>query len=286
MQVRFLPGAQNKDNRLQDKGNRKENMNILLTGDDGYNSIGTRILIHYLKGKHDLTIVGVKHQQSGVGGKLSLREGGAWGETTIDGVQSFWVDGTPADAMEFAHSHFKHTFDWILSGVNLGENVTSAIISSGTVGAVVRGLGLGVAPRGVALSWETPPEYYFLKHDEKESITPYLEHPGKNVATVLELCFNHQNWDTELVNVNIPEHESSTARFTSMYSNSSKLYPPITVRDDGTFAYPPEVGDARGTPVEFDLGALKQGEVSISPLSIDWTNANALAKISKKEVKL
>jgi len=261
-------------------------MKILLTGDDGYNSIGTRILITLLKKDHELTIVGVKTQQSGVGGKLSLRDGGNWGETTIDGIQAFWVDGTPADAMEFAHSKIGNKFDWILSGVNLGENLTSAIISSGTVGAIVRGLGLGIAARGIALSWETPPEYYFLPHDEKEDITSYLEHPGKNVERILHLCFAENNFGTNFLNVNIPKKLATKIFITRMYTDSSTLYPPIAVRDDGTFGFPPEVSEAGGVPVEFDVGAIKRGAISISPLTIDWTNKSIFERIKQREIDL
>jgi 5'-nucleotidase len=261
-------------------------MNILLTGDDGYNSIGTRILIHLLKKDHDLTIVGVKNQQSGVGGKLSLREGGFWGETRIDGIQAFWVDGTPADSMEFAHSKLGNHFDWILSGINLGENVTSAIISSGTVGAAIRGLTLGVASHAIALSWETPAEYYFLKHDENEDISTYLEHPGENAEQAIRYCLEHNNLNTDFLNINIPMKVAHKARFTTLFPDSSKLYPPIVVREDGTFAYPPEVSKANGVASETDLGALKEGTVSISPLSIDWTNTPVLETIEKKEITL
>jgi 5'/3'-nucleotidase SurE len=51
---------------------KKEFMRILLTGDDGYNSIGTRLLVHALKNEHTLQIAATKSQQSGVGGQLSL----------------------------------------------------------------------------------------------------------------------------------------------------------------------------------------------------------------------
>jgi 5'-nucleotidase len=261
-------------------------MNILLTGDDGYNSIGTRILINLLSKEHTLTVVGVKTQQSGVGGKVSLQKGGEWKETSIDENQAFWVDGTPADAMEFAHSKIKDSFDLILSGINLGENITSAIISSGTVSAAIRGLGLGVAPRAIAISWETPPEYYFLPHDEREDITDYLVHPGENARKVLDICFQKKCFGAELLNINIPRKKASKIFLTRQYKDSSDLYPPIVVRDDGTYAYPPEVSEPENISTEYDLGALKTGNISLSPLTIDWTNTKVFENIKKKEILL
>ena len=48
---------------------------ILVTGDDGYNSLGVRVLAHFLKDKYDLEIVATKTQYRGVGGMFNLRFG-------------------------------------------------------------------------------------------------------------------------------------------------------------------------------------------------------------------
>ncbi len=161
---------------------------ILLTGDDGYNSIGTRLLIHLLKDSYELVVVGTKTQQSGVGGLLHLKEGCTYGETCLDDIQAFWVDGSPGDAMEFAHGYFKAPFDYVISGINLGENVGPALVASGTVCAAVRALGLDVAPHAIAISWTTPPDFFFKKHDETDSLSQYLEHPGEAVISHNQLA--------------------------------------------------------------------------------------------------
>lgn len=48
---------------------------ILLTGDDGYDSLGTRLLVRGLRDEFDLKIAGTKDQMSGVGGE---NEFGRW----------------------------------------------------------------------------------------------------------------------------------------------------------------------------------------------------------------
>jgi len=68
---------------------------ILLTGDDGYNSIGIRLLAHFLKEKYELVIAATKVQQSGVGGMLNIKHGGHWEETEVEGVKVIYVSGTP-----------------------------------------------------------------------------------------------------------------------------------------------------------------------------------------------
>ena len=164
-------------------------MNLLLTGDDGYNSIGTRLLIHFLKKDHTLTVVGTRTQQSAVGGKLSIRQGCNWVETIVDGVKAFCVDGSPADAMEFSYAKFDKQFDLLLSGVNLGENIGVATISSGTVCAAWRGLGFEVAKQAIALSWVTPPDFYFHSHSDSDSLDEFIVNPGAMVKETLGKAF-------------------------------------------------------------------------------------------------
>lgn len=45
---------------------------ILLTGDDGYNAVGIKILIDILGNDYQLKIAGTKSQQSGVAEKVIL----------------------------------------------------------------------------------------------------------------------------------------------------------------------------------------------------------------------
>ncbi len=252
-------------------------MRILLTGDDGYNSIGTRLLIHALSEKHKLTVVGTRTQQTAVGGKLSVRQGGTWGETTIDGVKSIWVDGTPADAMECAAVLFPNNFDLILSGVNLGENVTGAIVSSGTVSAVLRGMALSVAEKAAALSWMVPPEFFFKDHDEKEDLTVYLNHPGKMIETVVNSMIASDLWGAKILNINFPKEPCSQVRFTRFTPHMTGWYPPLIIRENSnTFAYPISEGNRNDTFPDTDIGALVQEAVSITPLTPDWTDYSIL----------
>ncbi|MEP7166946.1 MAG: 5'/3'-nucleotidase SurE [Candidatus Woesebacteria bacterium] len=248
-------------------------MNILLTGDDGYNSIGTRLLIHFLKKDHTLTIAGTKTQQSAVGGRLSIKHGGTWFETIVDGVQAFCIDGSPADALEFSHVKFPHKFDLILSGVNLGENVGVGIFSSGTVCAAWRGLGLEVATHSVALSWVTPPDFYFHAHDANESITEFIENPGKMVKETIDIMFKQQFWNSKFLNINFPSTYTESRVFTRLTPSIKECYPPLTINEQtNEFSYPFTEVQAETTDSKYDIVNLHQGKISITPMSADWTD--------------
>lgn len=145
--------------------------NILLTGDDGYNSIGTRVLTHFLKNKYRLHIAATKLQQSGVGGKISLNHPVHWDEMEIDGIKGLYVDGTPSDAVELAREYFKVKFDLVISGINLGVNIGGTYTSSGTVSSAYRAILLHVAKKSIALSLHVEDSNHYLRHhDGKENI--------------------------------------------------------------------------------------------------------------------
>ncbi|MFZ5845389.1 MAG: 5'/3'-nucleotidase SurE, partial [Patescibacteria group bacterium] len=189
---------------------------ILLTGDDGYNSIGTRLLIQALKSDFELSVIATREQQSGVGGKVSVVGGGKWGQAQVDGVPAIWLDGTPCDCMECAKEFYPQPFDLIISGINLGVNIGGSIISSGTFSAAYRGVCLGVAPRAIAISWDVQYHLLYRNHSGKESIRKFYNYPGKTVAKLLRQAMMHNFWDSPLLNINLPAQPTSRARFTKL----------------------------------------------------------------------
>lgn len=197
---------------------------ILLTGDDGYNSAGTRLLIHLLRDKYDLTIVGTRTQQSAVGGKITLADGFDWCETSVDGIPALCVDGTPGDGTELAAAYFKESFDVVISGVNWGVNLGTAIFGSGTVNAALRALSVGVAKKGIAISWDLPPQFYVTSHHENDSIEPFLEYPGKVLTQLLKLIFQKQLWGADLLNINLPLEMTTKVKFSQPIISAQQIY--------------------------------------------------------------
>ncbi len=261
---------------------------ILLTGDDGYNSLGTRLLIRALKDKFELQIAATKYQQSGMGGKLSLAQGGTWGETEIDGVPAFWVDGSPADVMECAQSFFKQPFDLIISGVNLGANITSAVISSGTYSAAVRGLGVNVAPRAIAISWDMPHGFWNHQHDENEDLSEYLAYPGDVLRPLIDQIVAADFWGVNLLNINLPRKPSRQIRFTKLLKDITQFYPyPIGIDyQRKTFSFDREHKPVKVSDLKYDAAAITQGYISITPCAFDMTHYTTFEKMQQTELEL
>lgn len=135
-----------------DKGDSTEPLSILLTNDDGWDAPGiTAVYDALVAAGHDVTLVAPATNQSGIGAQVTFR-----GELTVirHAENQYSVSGTPADATEVGLSVLfaKEPPDLVVSGTNVGENIATAAIHSGTVGAAATALKDGVP--AIAISTE------------------------------------------------------------------------------------------------------------------------------------
>jgi len=239
---------------------------ILLTGDDGYNSLGTRVLIDVLKHDFDLTVVGTKKQQSGVGGFKSIRLTGAWGETTVDGIHAFWIDGSPVDAMELAKEVFPVSFDCIISGINWGANIGGCLLTSGTFSAAVHGVNLGIARRAIAISWNTPVTFHFRNHSIQDNFSLFLKHPGKAAYTILKEAISNACWGADIININLPQQPTTVVEFVKPSKYVHTLWPNIELnKKTKTYSYMRRNISTHIGSKDTDVQALARGHITVSP---------------------
>lgn len=252
---------------------------ILLTGDDGYFSIGTRLLIYFLKNDYQLFVGGTNTQQSGMGGRLSLK-GGAYGEKLVDGVPAIWVEGSPVDAVGAAFKHFGHPFDYVISGINLGANIGGANISSGTFSAVFRALNAGISSKGIAISWDVTPEFWLRNHSQDEDIEKYLSHPGENAYQIIKMTLENDLWGSSLININLPQNKASKVKFTKPIANAEEFYAPLGLDPaKQEFYYPMQIMESVNTVAGTDLHALQNGHISVSPCRSDFMDMELYYKV-------
>jgi 5'-nucleotidase len=260
---------------------------ILLTGDDGYNALGTRLLIHFLKEKYDLFVAGTKGQQSGVGGHLSIKNGGIWEETTIDGIPAFLVDGFPCDAMECLGGRPEMKFDLIISGINWGANIGAAIVSSGTYSAAVRALNLHLAESAIVMSWDK--KNILRNHDSKDDLSPFLEYPGQIAYKIFTKAIESDLWGAKLLNINFPANSSKKVIFTKPNPDLTSYYnyPFELDRQNMRFSYPHlDVQKYTAKFPELDTGAILNGLISISLNNTSTFNEGLFDKIENKQFEL
>lgn len=242
---------------------------ILLTGDDGYNALGIRVLIEELKDKYELEIAATKTQQSGVGGKVSLDKEFKWGETQVDGVKAVWVDGTPCDTIEFSQGYFGKPFDLVISGINWGTNVTYGIVSSGTFSAAIRAIGTKVTRYAIAMSYESSQKDWLKKHDTSGEHGLYAKYPGKTARYIIEECVSNDFFKAKLININFPKGPTKDYIVTRVLEDITAYYKyPVEInRRKKTFSFPDGMSKKYNNIDEnTDVGALLRGRISVTPI--------------------
>lgn len=117
--------------------NKLEPLHILLTNDDGHQAPGIQALHRVLKLMgHRVSMVAPSTEQSATGMGITSRRNLALEQLETD----YWhLDGQPADTILVALSHIleDNPPDLVLSGINFGPNLGTALHMSGTIGAAI-----------------------------------------------------------------------------------------------------------------------------------------------------
>lgn len=254
---------------------------ILITGDDGYNSAGIRILVRSLSKDFDVKISGTASQQSGMGGKMTLTAPIKYEEKMLDGVQALCVHGSPVDAIECAQAYYKHPFDLVISGINWGANIGPSFITSGTMATAIRSHGIGLTNKSLALSWDMPPEAWHMDHNSLSSIEGYVEYPGKIAISLIHLCMNQDLWGARMLNINFPKKPTREVLFTNLLTDHRRYYKYPGNLSGGIFSYSKSYSNTLETSTKLDVGALNKGYVSITPCKVSL-NDTSIKKAGEK----
>ncbi len=121
-------------------------MRILVTNDDGIDSLGLHVLTRALcglDGGHEIVVVAPDREFSGAGASLGalhlIQPEVRRGHIDDCPADEIWtVSGPPALCVMFARlGAFGGPFDLVVAGINPGANVGRAVYHSGTVGAAL-----------------------------------------------------------------------------------------------------------------------------------------------------
>jgi 5'-nucleotidase len=145
-------------------------MRLLITNDDGIDSVFLHELVHALRAAgHELAVVAPQREQSWVGaGKSRHRPVRSGAADRGLGCPTWIVDGTPSDCVNIALAHLLPVAgpagqgfvpDAVVSGINLGLNASLGfILASGTVAGAWEGVLHGLP--GIAFSQDLSVELY------------------------------------------------------------------------------------------------------------------------------
>lgn len=237
-------------------------MRILIANDDGIYSPGILALAEVASEFGDVRIVAPDVEQSSMGHAITASRPLSYRRTKIGDFEAYRVNGTPADCVALGIFKWEEQVDVVLSGINLGTNLGNSTWHSGTLAAAKQAALFGF--RGIAFS--TP-----VTRDEPDftTIKPY-------VKKSLELLLPQK--ELSLINVNIPV-DARGIRWTrqSVRHYDGKI---MAGKDPmGREHYWFTVIPVEETQEDTDRHAMESGYVSITPLRLDLTNEDELAKI-------
>jgi 5'-nucleotidase len=246
---------------------------ILLTNDDGVSSIGLWAAYDALKPIADVTVVAPASQQSAVGRSISIFEPLRATQVVINGEKAWAVAGKPTDAVIIGLYSLNLKPTMVVSGINIGENLsTESIMTSGTVGAALEASNQGT--KGIAFSLQV--EDQGDKFDDPRDHDSSFDAAKKVVRDVVERVLKHGfDKDTDVFNVNIPSTVKGGYEVTRL---AHKLFHTGVEKRLDPRGRPyfwingPLVEDAEeGT----DVHAIRKGNVSITPITLDCTSYKA-----------
>jgi 5'-nucleotidase len=254
-------------------------LNILISNDDGIYSDGLYELAKRMNGVGKVTVVAPDKEQSAIGHAITMHQPLRCRKIKLRDldIDAWWVSGTPADCVKLGvETLLKDRPDLILSGINNGENLGTDIIYSGTVSAAIEGSIFNIPSMAVS----------YAKHGETD-FSAAADAAVKIIKQLLEEAIKYKS----LLNINIPEikdiselkgvkpaklgvkkyrnnfEERKDPRGNSYYWLAGEL-----VED--------EIGE------DTDIYAIRQGYASITPLHVDFTCFEDIARLKGWSFKL
>ena len=242
---------------------------ILLTNDDGVSSVGIWAAYEALAPVAEVTIVAPASQQSAVGRSISIFEPLRMNTVRINGTTAYAVAGKPTDAVIIGLYALKLRPDLVVSGVNIGENLSfESIMTSGTVGAALEASNQGVKAIAFSLQVEDQGD----KFDDPRTHGQSFDDTKKVVRDVVRRVWKHGfTGDADVINVNIPSLIRGGYEVTRL---ARKLF--VTGVEQRL--------DPRGRPYYWingplcddaeegtDVHAIRKGNISVTPITLDCT---------------
>ncbi len=238
-------------------------MKILLTNDDGIFADGIYALFREMKQLGEVIAIAPASEQSAVGHAITL-----WNPLRINQVNrhgeffGYAVNGTPADCVKLAvHAIMDERPDVIVSGINLGANIGTAVIYSGTVSGATEGAILGIPSIAISLATFSNPDFSAAAKFARKLTSTVVEKGGLPQGILL--------------NVNVPAVAESEIAGVEITRNSESRFEDIFEKrlDPRKRVYYWSAGveqtyDLReGT----DSAALRGNKISVTPIHFDMT---------------
>jgi len=251
-------------------------MHILLTNDDGIHAPGLRALYKEIKKIAEVTVVAPECEQSAIGHAITIYN--PLRPTLLEnhnGFCGYALNGTPADCVKLGVGVIMaEKPDLVISGINLGMNAGDCLIYSGTVSAATEALLLRIPSFAISLATYEQADFGYAA-DFARRLAQMIFQQGLPQGTFL--------------NVNVPALPPEKIRGVSITKQGR-----FTFRDKYK-----QIKDSMGRtyywlqneiveltePGNFDLQALQENKISITPIKYDLTDYQYLKELEQWPLK-
>lgn len=247
-------------------------MNILVTNDDGIHASGIKSLAASLSQAADIYVCAPHTQRSAAGHGITVGKPIEVEEVDFEhAVKAYAITGTPADCVKIGTKILLDQgikVDMVFSGINLGGNLGTDTLYSGTVSAAIEGSLCGIPSVAVSVN----------SHE-----ATHFELACELALAACEKGFGHMDAKTVL-NINtpdLPKEEIKGVKYTRLGAREYKEWFRPNIGENGKTQYWYEGNPViyEGLPDDIDVISMQDGYASITPLQYDMTNYDLIEKV-------
>jgi len=244
-------------------------MRILISNDDGINAKGITQLRKSLEEHAEIFVVAPDRERSATGHKITMHRPLRVKEQVYPGTNSkgWAVDGTPSDCVKLGLEALLPVLpDLVISGINLGPNLGTDVLYSGTVSAAIEGIINNIPAIAISLASYEYQDFTYSSKFIKNLVTGY----GKELHGGI------------LLNVNVPPGIPRGVKVTKLGNRryTNVFFKRTDPRGGTYFWMAGEPFDVDGDNPDTDVWAVNEGYISITPIHYDLTNYRIIGDIN------
>jgi 5'-nucleotidase len=233
---------------------------ILVSNDDGINHPALWELVRAVQPLGEVIVSAPDRNCSGVGTAMTLHNPVRANQVPaqVPGVRAYAVQGMPGDSVVVGLRELAMgPVDAVITGINPGNNVTTNVLVSGTLGAAYAGHLNGARAMAVSIGNGVDPSDRVLQKAITAAVEQLLAH---DEPSLINLNFPWiQDWPLKGARITVPAPRILEDKTRSDQDGADKFYWIHRELADGV--------DFDSLPSDCDVVALRQGFVSISSMA-------------------